>query len=56
MEIGKAYGKSFYFPADMHIKTVIGTIQKFPHWEVEEMEFLAHKVAKQIVWMVEQLS
>ena len=47
--IGKAYGKSFYFPADLNIKTVIGTEEYLPNWEIEQIENLAESVANVII-------
>lgn len=58
-EIGKAFGKSFYFPANFSIKTVIGTLNregndlkhnnKCEKWKrIREINGLAQKVAGQI--------
>ena len=55
IELGKAYGKSFYFPAFLSIKTVIGNQQDLPNWTSRQIDFLAKKVANQIIEVVEEL-
>lgn len=48
VEIGKAYGKSFYFPAHINIKTVIANQISMPNWNIRQIDLLAQKVASQI--------
>ncbi len=48
VEIGKAYGKGFYFPAFMNIKTVIGNKRKFYNWNIKQIDLLAESIAKQV--------
>lgn len=59
-EIGKAFGRSFYFPANFSIKTVIGTLSskenslrqnnQHDRWKrIREINELAQKVAGQII-------
>lgn len=49
IEIGKAYGKSFYFPALINIKTIVGKQNKIPNWTDTEMDYLAETVSRQII-------
>lgn len=55
VEIGKAYGKSFYFPAHINIKTVIGNQTKIPNWNISQIDDLAQRVANQITNVVWQI-
>ncbi|MCI9178318.1 MAG: DUF1256 domain-containing protein [Clostridia bacterium] len=55
IELGKALGKSFYFPAMMNIKTIIGTKDNMPNWSIKQIEQLAQKVARQVTKVVEEL-
>lgn len=49
IEIGKAFGKSMYFPADANIKTVVANKNKVPKWNESQIESLANQVANEIV-------
>ena len=49
IKIGSAYGKSFYFPAIMNIKTVVGTKNYLPNWKECEIEKLAQNLADFII-------
>lgn len=60
IEIGKAFGKSFYFPAQWNIKTIVGTnknstqaIRRFEEVKkrkkLNTINQIAQKLAKQIV-------
>ena len=55
IEIGKAYGKSFYFPASINIKTVVGNQNELPNWNISQIESLAQRVANQITNVVWQM-
>ena len=52
IELGKAFGKSFYFPAYMNIKTVIGNKNSFLQWDTQQIDLLAEKVANKITQVV----
>lgn len=52
IEIGKAYGKSFYFPGNVNFKTVIENQKEKVNWSIEQIELLARKVAWKIVSIV----
>ena len=52
IEPGKAFGKSFYFPAYMNIKTVIGNKNSFLQWDTQQIDLLAEKVANKITQVV----
>lgn len=58
IEIGKAFGKSFYFPAHWNIKTIVGKkaelIQKGR--SIYQMNKLAQKLANQITEVMRELS
>ena len=56
MEIGKALGKSFYFPAHLNMKTVIGNQNHIPKWTEQQIDWLAQKVANKITKIVKELS
>lgn len=51
IEIGKAFGKSFYFPAHWNIKTIVGKKEELLQNEksAKQMNKLAQKLASQIV-------
>jgi len=49
IQIGKAYGKSLYFPAIINIKTLVGKKNEMPKWNVNEMNYLAEKVSREII-------
>lgn len=55
IEIGKAFGKSIYFPANISIKTVIANKNKTPIWSINQIEFLATDVATKIKKIVYEL-
>lgn len=55
MEIGKAFNKSIYFPANINIKTVIGAKEYMPNYSVNQIENLANEVASKIVKIVFEL-
>lgn len=55
MEIGKAFNSSIYFPANINIKTVIGTKEYMPNYSINEIEKLANEVAGKIVKIVFEL-
>lgn len=55
MEIGKAFNKSIYFPANINIKTVIGAKEYMPNYSVNQIEKLANEVASKIVKIVFEL-
>lgn len=48
IELGKAYGKSFYFPGILNFKTVIENRKEKVDWKVEQMELLAQRVSRKI--------
>ena len=52
IQLGKAFGKSFYFPAYMNIKTVIGNKNSFLQWDTQQIDLLAEKVANKITQVV----
>lgn len=52
IEIGRAYGKSFYFPGNVNFKTVIENQKEKVNWSIEQIEVLARKVAWKIVNIV----
>lgn len=54
IEIGKAFGKSFYFPAHWNIKTVIGKKEEILK-NRNKINQLAQKLANQIVEVMEEL-
>ena len=56
IELGKAFGKSFYFPAYMNIKTVIGNEYSFLQWNVQQIDLLAEKVANKITQVVNMVT
>ena len=45
MKIGNAYGKGFYFPATMNIKTVVASKNYIPNWTIKQIDSLAENVA-----------
>ncbi len=49
IKIGNAYGSGFYFPASLNIKTVIGTKNYLPNWNVKQIDDLAEKVVKSVI-------
>lgn len=55
MEIGKAFNKSIYFPANINIKTVIGAKEYMPNYSVNQIENLANEVASKIIKIVFEL-
>lgn len=48
IEIGKAFGKSFYFPANLNIKTIVGTKKCSGLYEIKRIDYLAKKLATKI--------
>lgn len=58
IEIGKAFGKSFYFPAQWNIKTIVGKkaeqLQKGK--SIYQMNQLAEKLANQIIEVIQELT
>lgn len=48
IEIGKAFGKSFYFPARWNIKTVVGTKESSGTYEVKYINQLAKDLVSKI--------
>ena len=54
IEIGKAFGKSFYFPANISIKTIVGTKAKLERIEPKYINNLAQKTANQIIETIYQ--
>lgn len=48
IEIGKAFGKSFYFPAHWNIKTVVGTKEYNGTYEVKYINQLAKDLVSKI--------
>ncbi len=48
MKIGNAYGKGFYFPATMNIKTVVASKNYIPNWTIKQIDFLAENVAEKV--------
>ena len=56
IELGKAFGKSFYFPAYMNIKTVIGNENNFLQWNVQQIEKKKKKVANRITQVVNMVT
>lgn len=55
IEIGKAFNKSIYIPADLNIKTVIGTKEYIPNYSINQIENLAGDVSKKITNIVFEL-
>lgn len=55
IEIGKAFNKSIYFPANLNIKTVIGTKEYIPNYSISQIENLAEEVSKKITSIVFEL-
>lgn len=57
VEIGKAFGKSFYFPAHWNIKTIVGRKEETLQNEksVSQVNKLAQKLANQIVEVMKEL-
>lgn len=49
IEIGKAFGRSIYFPAHINIKTVIGNKHYIPKWNVDQIDLLATNVCNKII-------
>ena len=49
MEIGKAFGKSFYFPANLNIKTIVGTKEHSGFYGVNHINYLAKNLATKII-------
>lgn len=58
IEIGKAFGKSFYFPAHWNIKTIVGEKIEMVQQEktICHMNQLAQKLANEIVEVMEGLT
>ena len=56
MEIGKAFNHSIYIPANINIKTVIGSKEYMPNYSIYQIEQIANKVAYKIVQIVFELS
>lgn len=57
IEIGKAFGKSFYFPAHWNIKTIVGKKEEMAQnrKSVYQMNQLAQKLASQIAEVMNRL-
>jgi len=53
IEIGKAFGKSFYFPAHWNIKTIVS--RRINEKTVHQINGLAQKLAGQIIEVMEEL-
>ncbi len=53
VEIGKAFGKSFYFPANINIKTIVGTNKTSEN--IETINRLAKNTADKIIKTVYQI-
>ena len=53
IEIGKAFGKSFYFPANINIKTIVGTNKTSEN--IETINRLAKNTADKIINTVYQI-
>lgn len=51
-EIGKAFNKSIYFPANLNIKTVIGSKEYMPNYSINQIEKLADDIAIKIANIV----
>lgn len=49
IEIGKAFGKSIYFPGHINIKAIIANNYYIPKWNVNQMDTLAIKVYNKII-------
>ncbi len=49
IKIGNAYGSGFYFPASINIKTVIGTKNYLPNWNVNQIDNLAENVVNSVI-------
>ena len=49
IKIGNAYGSGFYFPANLNIKTVIGTKNYLPNWNIKEINELAENVVANVI-------
>ena len=49
IEIGKAFGKSFYFPANLSIKTVVGIKGYSGPYEPKNINYLAKRLANKII-------
>ena len=49
LEIGKAFGKSFYFPANISIKTVVGIKGYSGPYEPKNINYLAKRLANKII-------
>lgn len=58
IEIGKAFGKSFYFPAHWNIKTIVGKKSKQLEKgnSIYDMNQLAQRLANQIVEVIQELT
>lgn len=48
IEIGKAFGRSIYFPAHINIKTIIGNKNYMPNWNIKQIDNLATRVCNNI--------
>lgn len=55
VEIGKAFNKSIYIPANINIKTVIGTKEFIPNYTIEQIDKIAEGVYKNITNNILQL-
>lgn len=55
IEIGKAFGKSFYFPARLNIKTIVGTSQNEKLYGIDYISQLAQKLAIQITQTIYEI-
>lgn len=55
MEIGKAFGKSFYFPAHLNIKTIVGTKEYSGLYGINHINYLAQTLATKIIHSVYEI-
>lgn len=55
IELGKAFGKSFYFPAQLNIKTNLGNKLQLLMWNYQNIELLSQRVASQITEIIEEM-
>lgn len=48
IEIGKAFGRSIYFPAHINIKTIVGNKLYMPEWNINKIDLLATNICNKI--------
>lgn len=56
VEIGKAFGKSFYFPAHLNIKTIVGTKEHSKLYGINHVNQLAQTLATQIIHSIYEMN